>query len=201
MKRATTEKYIFHLSIDVEKFYESFDFARDLKTSRTTKEITVFDEYKNKHEAKISSAAPDQFCYWDRHPFAWKGICCPLRKEYEPILKVYKSNINDSTYSIQDSINTTKNTYISEDYFCSPECVLAYIEDNSTNPKFIDSKELLFEIIGKEVLPAGSWRLLKPYGGIMSIDEFRRSFRNKSFELEAIVFKPEFFIYKESYHL
>ena len=104
MKKTRGEKLAFTLSINVEQFYNSFEFAKQIRLN-VTKNITFLDEYRNKHELKISSAQSGQYCYWDRHSFCWDGIQCPLKKEYVPTLKVYQSNINENTYAIQDSVN------------------------------------------------------------------------------------------------
>jgi len=201
MKKRAREKLSFQLNIDLDLFYETFDFVKQMRFNCITKNVTFLDEFKNKHEAKISVAHRGQHCFWDHHPFNWEGIHCPLRKEYTPTLKIYKSNINDNTYAIQDTLHQEHGEYLSDDYFCSPECALAHILENSHDPRYIDSKDLLLGIVGRPVQPAGSPRLLKVYGGTFTIEEFRKSFCNKIFTLEAIVFKPAYFIYKESYHL
>jgi hypothetical protein len=163
--------------------------------------VTFLDEYKNKHEANVSFVQKGLHCFWDRHSFSGTGVQCPLRKEYQPILNIYKSHINDTTYAIQDTINTNDAVYITKDNFCSGECCLAWIEDHSHDPSYVDSKSLLFEILGKEVKPAGSWLLLKEYGGPQTIEEFRKNFSNKRYDFEGIIYKPAFFIYKETYCL
>lgn len=200
-KNSRNDKHIFTLHINIDQFYKVFGFARQVDIVDAQKNVTFLDEYKSKQPAKISSCNVGQHCFWDRHPFNWEGIQCPLRKEYQPNLKVYKSNINDNTYVIQDTLSNETAEYLTEGYFCSPECCLAYILDNVHNPAYIDSEALLYELTREKVRPAGSWRLLKEYGGSMSIEEFRGAFTSKLYTLEAVIYKPSYFVFKENYHL
>lgn len=76
--------------------------------------------------------------------------------------------------------------YLVEGIFCSFNCCLAYILDNKKNPKLAQSpfllRKLFTDILGEKVefdiLPAPSWKLLKDYGGHLSIEEFRESFNH-----------------------
>ena len=73
--------------------------------------------------------------------------------------------------------------YLMDGLFCSFNCDLAYIKANSSNPLYSQSEFLLNKIyndlFGKQCMPlieAPSWRLLKNYGGHISIEDFRRNF-------------------------
>lgn len=95
-------------------------------------------------------------CFWDRHEFDYEPIGCPI-----------------------DYID---GKYVSDGCFCSFNCCMAYIEDNSHNYTYAKSKYLLsrihFEIFNDpkfEITPAPSWRLLQAYGGSWSIEKFRES--------------------------
>lgn len=194
-----TEKFILTLHVNVAALKAEFEFLRE--PDRVQKNITFLDEQKNKQQGKLSSADGNHlFCFWDRHPFDWKGLPCPLRKEYEPKTVTYESGVNGFKYMIPDSLNE-QGALRCVDYFCSGECCLAYIEENAADPRFVDSKVLLFEMLGKSCKPAPSFRLLTPYGGSLSIDQFRGQFCNKHFTLEGILTKPVYYLYKENYRL
>lgn len=201
-KASKTEKFIFNLTINLDAIYREFEFIQKIHLGydKVEKSVTFLDEHKNKHHGHISFSQGSQHCFWDRHPFEWQGIMCPLERVYESSLHTYKSDINGANYIIQDTLSTDTSYYRSDGYFCSEECRLAYIEDNLHNPKFIDAKNLAFGIAGKKCNPAPSWRLLQVYGGSYTIDKFRELFCNKTFELEAVLTKPLFYVYSEHYH-
>lgn len=98
-----------------------------------------------------------------------------------------------------------------EGVVCSFNCMLAYITEYD-NYKYKDSASLIHLIYHKifptknilisDLKPAPSWKLLKPYGGELTIDEYRKSFQivlykplNQHLETEEIIFsiKPEVF--------
>lgn len=81
-------------------------------------------------------------------------------------------------YKIQD-----RNYYLMDGLFCSFNCCLAFVKNNARNPLYVHSENYLtkiyFDIFGNESAPlvaAPSWRLLKDYGGHMTIEEFRKNF-------------------------
>jgi len=90
--------------------------------------------------------------------------------------------------------------------------MFAYITEYD-NYKYKDSASLIQLLYhsyfpGKNILlsdfkPAPSWKLLKPYGGELTIDEYRKSFQvvgykplNQNIESEEIIIaiKPEIFV-------
>jgi hypothetical protein len=202
-KRIRGDKFIIHLSLDIDKLYSEFEFLKNVcaNENHVEKTVTFLDESKNNHKGSISFSQVGQNCYWDRNPFEGSGIGCPINKVYKPSVSSYKSAINGMSYVIQDTINVGEASYDIIDRFCSPECCLASIESNSHDPMYMNSKYLLFEMLGKSCVQAPSWRLLKEYGGPYTIEEFRRAHCNRLFTLEGIICKPMFFVYKESYHL
>jgi hypothetical protein len=77
--------------------------------------------------------------------------------------------------------------YLTDGIFCSFNCNLSFILSKNSDPFYKDSYSLLHslyeEYIGKKmkdckILPAPDWRLLKEYGGHLSIDDYRRSFNH-----------------------
>ncbi len=135
-------------------------------------------------------------CFWCRHDFTNIPIGCPIRYVPTAIVKTCQSEITKEIYHLKQSIpnNAIEKLDISDamrivngDYyetdgsFCSFNCCMAYISDNSTNPLYSQSKMLLMKLYITIFNPseltkinlAPSWRLLQAYGGFMSIDEFR----------------------------
>jgi len=81
-------------------------------------------------------------------------------------------------YKVQD-----RNYYLMDGLFCSFNCCLAFVKGNSRNVLYIHSENYLtkiyYDVFGPEsspLVPAPSWRLLKDYGGHMSIEEYRKNF-------------------------
>lgn len=73
--------------------------------------------------------------------------------------------------------------YLVDGIFCSFNCCLSFIKDNKTNPLYCQSENFLmkifFDIFGNNISPpkpAPSWRLLKKYGGHLTIEEYRKNF-------------------------
>ena len=188
-------KYTVRLHIDVETLCAEFAFVPQIQ-----KQVTFFDEHKNKHQGQIT-LNNGTHCFWDRHPFQWAGISCPVEAQYPVHTKTYVSDINGSKYSIQDSVSSETCTYIVDGLFCCGECCLAFILNNSHNPRYMNSKEMLFHLLRRKCEPAPSWRLLKAYGGSLTIEQFREACQNRTFALEGVLTHPLLFIYKESYHL
>ena len=169
--------------------------------------IILVDELKNTHNTKISTVYEHSTklynCFWDRHPFTTQPIFCPIEKIQNPFIKSYVSHINGKSYKIQDSMQSSKfQEYYSDGAFCSTECCLAFIDDNKHNPIYQNSeyylKDIFCDIDHKK---APHWRLLIPYGGNQTIEEFRKSFVNTIYIPDGVIYNPICFLYRENYHL
>ncbi len=143
-----------------------------------------------------------QTCFWCRHEFSTFPIGCPVHYIPSAIIKTCQSEITKEIYSIKQDIpshlfhNTIDNTsqsmipqmkphennyYETDGAFCSFNCAMAYVNENSTNPLYTQSKSLLMKIYNEifspneptYINPAPSWRLLANYGGFLNIQEFR----------------------------
>lgn len=183
--------------------------------------VTIVDELKNSYHAKISliqigGGGPGKsisgnelgndlpHCFWDRHPFATEPVYCPVNRVSKPKIKNYTSHVNGKQYKIQDSMQKVDSDqeFSVDGTFCSVECCLAFIEDQQHDPLYQYSEYYLRDIYPfSERKCAPHWRLLKPYGGNMSIEEFRKSFVNTVYSLEGVIYHPVCFLYKENYHL
>lgn len=180
----------------------------------TNEKIKIYDEIKHSKElwAFPNRIKDGVRCYWDHHPFEGIGIFCPLSYRPKQVGKVGQSevklrsidsNSNVSSFMIKENIpkckdisNLGKNIieitdayYEVDGVFCSAECCLAFIRDEKSKvggSKYFDSERLLHFMLGltSKILPANNFRLLKEYGGNLTIDQFRQN--NKSIKYDCI---------------
>jgi hypothetical protein len=140
-------------------------------------------------------------CYWCRHQFSSQPIGCPIKYVPSEMIKTYFSEITRDNYVIRENITPNKlkrlhdmklsnckvdvidnNFYFTDGIFCSFNCCLAFIKHHKKTSLYYQSENLLARIYEKcfqekyNVSPAPSWRLLKNYGGELSIEEFRDNF-------------------------
>lgn len=140
-------------------------------------------------------------CFWCRHQFSSQPLGCPIQYVPSEMIKTYFSEITRDKYVIRENITHNKrkriqktnisncevdiiekNFYITDGLFCSFNCCLAFILDNKKNSLYYHSENLLARFYEKcfqqtyNVFPAPNWRLLKMYGGDLSIEEFRDNF-------------------------
>lgn len=142
----------------------------------------------------------DVNCYWCRNRFDWMPIGCPLKYNSSQLEKTYYSDITKDKYTIKENISSSKRKrfednknekisilereyYEVDGIFCSFNCCLSFIQENKHNSIYKHSKNLLkkiyYDFFGKfpdNLTAAPSWRLLKEYGGNLSISEFRNKF-------------------------
>lgn len=143
-------------------------------------------------------------CWWCRHKFGTKPIGCPLR--YHPHKKtgIEKERFEDKMKNA-DLPTTTNDFFETEGCFCSFPCCKAFILDQKGSVKYKESLtllSLLFSILySTDTRPVGvfaigknktedttktedkydfpaapSWKLLKDYGGHLTIEEWRSTF-------------------------
>lgn len=162
---------------------ESCSYCITMKDSITNKRICV------------------QTCYWCHHPFKNTPIGCPIRYHTDSVAKLCRSELSKEEYVVEQAIpkNTIlqkddfyhipKNYYETEGSFCSFNCCLAYIQDKGRNPRYTNSYNLLMKMYKEmypehkiqRILPAPDWKLLREYGGFMTIEQFRNDSRNHIF--------------------
>ncbi len=145
-------------------------------------------------------------------PKGIKPLGCPVRYVTNRISNTYYSEISKDKYSIKENITgstfdkvlhsartTTGKTeglptvdnfvlfnngyYILEGAFCSFNCCVAFVQDNSENTLYKHSYTLLLQFYEDlfqeevlEILPAPHWKKLLEYGGDLSIETFRLNF-------------------------
>lgn len=115
----------------------------------------------------------------------------------------------ENTYELQ-----SRNYYLIDGLFCSFNCCLAFIQANKTNPLYLYSEAYLvkiyYDVFGEHcgpLHPAPSWRLLKNYGGHMTIDDYRKNFYKVEYQnVDNIIIpfpqsKPVGFLYEKQVKL
>ena len=152
---------------------------------------------------KTLPSSTDLNCFWCRHTFPYRPIGCPISYKSTRLFKQYYSEITKNNYCLQESIckrqlddckeiNDNKfytlevqpsNYYLVDGMFCSFNCCFSFIQENKHNPLYSKSESLLKKIyydlfpnFEVELMEAPHWRLLKTYGGELTIDEFRKQF-------------------------
>lgn len=161
----------------------------------------------------------DIHCFWCRHAFDTKPLGCPIQYVPHRIVKNYYSEITKDNYTLRESItddqlqqNTrhfeknsmnmmTRDYYVTDGIFCSFNCCLAFIQQNNNNPLYRYSENLLSHIylktFGKNsqpITPAPSWRILKEYGGPVSVGDYRKNFYKIEYkDIYNIMYPPSKF--------
>lgn len=177
--------------------------------------VCFLDESKRTKRCTIShidfSVKKDYRCFWDKNPLPI-GVCpigCPIRFVSDKAVKTYHSEISKDVYSISENVipdrfrelkqrkddrfSLTEGKYYETDgIFCSPNCVLAWINspENKNDPKYRYSATLTLRMFRDlmnleeipQIIPAPHWRTLKEFGGNLSIEKFRESFNKIRFE-------------------
>lgn len=195
-----------------------------LTNKTTPEVISFIDEAKKHHKCNISmidfksqkqilSDNKSQYqCFWCRHniPSTVMGIGCPIKYIPSKAIKTYYSEISKDTYTIKEDITqkrknkikdlderlsiVNKDYYVTDGIFCSFNCCMAYITENSFNSMYNMAEMLLLKMynnIYPDKIPsiedAPHWRLLKQSGGHLSIEEFRASFSKITFQSHGLV--------------
>jgi hypothetical protein len=170
------------------------------------KYFSYVDESKREHRCLLTlcnrsyeklPTCTNTRCHWCHHEFSGIPLGCPIKFENSKLIKNYYSEVikdnntlisnitNLESKNIKEDENFTLEKceyYITEGIFCSFNCCLSYIKLNRHNPIYSLSKTYLitiFESLFKQefnVVEAPNWKLLKNYGGNLSIDEFRENF-------------------------
>ena len=190
----------------------------------TPEVISFIDEAKKHHKCNISmidfksqkqissdNECQCQYqCFWCRNtiPSTVIAIGCPIKYVYSKAIKTYYSEISKDTYTIKEDITQKikikelndhivigdKGYYVTDGIFCSFNCCMAYITENSYNSMYNMSEMLLLKMynnIYPDKIPsieeAPHWRLLKQSGGHLSIEEFRNSFSKITFQSHGII--------------
>lgn len=184
--------------------------------------ITMVDWVKNDKLPSTTSVK----CFWCKHAFSSRPIGCPIKYVNSIIEKSYLSYITKDRYYMKENITQTKlstistdnssdmfhitplskNYYLTDGCFCSFNCAIAFVRNNSHDLFYKESYALIhgmyYDFYGKKahLKSAPHWRLLAEFGGSKSINEFRDSFETASFDYMFTVrdIRSVSHVYKES---
>jgi len=137
-------------------------------------------------------------CWWCRHTFTTRPIGCPIRYHPHKSHGVERQRVEEK-FKNADIPLTDTDFFETEGYFCSFPCCKAYIIDKGFNAKYkesISSLSLLFKILyGKliDIPVAPSWKILKEYGGHLTIQEYRSTFGRLEYEETINIRRPYMF--------
>jgi hypothetical protein len=174
--------------------------------------VSFLDESKKLHQCVVSmidfstnteTVLLRYNCYWCRHPFNSIPIGCPVKYVSSQAIKSYYSEISKDIYTIKENITVSRSNsitdpriiikkkefYETDGIFCSFNCCKAYIKDNKHN-RLYDMSDILLIKMYNDVMkcksfiidPAPHWRLLREYGGNLTVSEFRNSFNKIDYE-------------------
>lgn len=134
----------------------------------------------------------------------------------ENITKYKRTLLDDTTLFMSKNkaeISILKEEYYNTDgVFCSFNCCKAFIKDNKHNNLYQHSDTLLVKMYNDmnptsdtkniKINPAPHWRLLKEYGGHLSIKEYRDNFNKCTYDYYGTIkpqciFKPMGMLFEE----
>lgn len=135
--------------------------------------INMYDFNKNGQTPMPNRTSEN--CWWCRHPFETSPLGIPL--------KYYSQEEINSKPELEKIFK--KEFFETEGNFCCFCCVRAYIDEfSSTYSKYKKSSTLLFLMYYKlkgeyaKIPKSPSWKILKEYGGQLTIKQFRASIGN-----------------------
>lgn len=143
-------------------------------------------------------------CWWCRHSFHSMPIGCPLRY-HPPTTSGQSISIKELRGRFEEKLAKANFTigkndlFETEGYFCSFCCCKAFILSQRGMVKYKESLallSLLYQILygKKPTFPtASTWKVLKEYGGHLTIDEYRASFGQLEYEETVNVVRPYMF--------
>lgn len=183
------------------KFFTYLDEKKKLHKCHT-----IMIDFKSKQKLKGYN------CYWCRHniPSYILPIGCPIRYVHSNITKKYKSELSKDKYMIREDIcsndkiykdniiKDNKDYYLTDGIFCSFGCAKSYIKDNIHDSLYNNSSNLLIRLYNDinnininnfnddfKITEAPHWRLLKNYGGHLSINDFRKGLNSISWNIKG----------------
>lgn len=182
------------------------------KDNRTPCTLTFLGDSKQLHKCNVSMIDHttntnvnmlNYSCFWCRHPFSTVPIGCPISYIPRKLSRKYVSVMNQNNYEINEdtllekleggvenvTLTSDEPYYQTDGIFCSFNCCTAFINDNKTKQLYFNSYMLLVKMYNDmfkkpitKIMSAPDWRLLKQYGGHLSISEFRSSFDNSEYK-------------------
>ena len=180
----------------------------DLMHEKSKKAIYFLDSHKNQIKYWVNmidftsnGALPlttSKPCWWCRSGFHSRPIGCPLRYNPHRESGLEKQRIEEKFLQANLPIETN-DFFETEGIFCSFPCTKAYILSQRNSARYKDSATLLtllFSVLTGKVMaipPAASWKVLKDYGGHLTIQQFRATFGKLEFTETVNVRRPYMF--------
>lgn len=174
-------QYLLHdlQSIGIEQLSQALTNKEEDPLFKLTTSLEHLGMVKNKNKAHDTILLNECeiklfFAPWQAHQCDVRKLSCwycrhTLPSEWFPL-------------GIPVKYDITSKTFDCEGVFCSFNCIVAYLNEHSEY-RYKDSTVLLcmmhrhmFNVIKKltDILPSPSWKLLKEYGGHLTIDEYRK---------------------------
>ena len=181
--------------------------------------VTMIDR-----DSQMACSSLPKHCYWCRNPFSSRSIGCPIRYVPSVVEKRYYSQISKDSYTIKQEITAQMKEdfmdldnlsvqimdyYETDGIFCSFNCCKAWIDDNKHNSRYALSSQLLNKMYSDymksepvQINPASHWKLLKEYGGHLTIEKFRENMNRVEYHYHGTMVEfpkcvPVFELYKE----
>jgi hypothetical protein len=165
------------------KLQESEKKSMDLKFVTKLSTLGISNEQKIINFETIIKHEPvnvKMFCSSSKKPLSFSsGISCWWCRHSIP------SNFH--TIGLPVKYKKEDCVFETEGYFCSFNCILSYNNEMCVNNiRYRDTGSLIYILykkifgefpINMSIKPALSWKLLKTYGGTLSINEFRNAFQ------------------------
>ena len=172
--------------------------------SREPSKMSYFDQSKRLSSCSLTNPDLSSWCWWCKHSFSGVPFSCPL--SYNPMMlkKSYRSAISKSHHTLKElrsgsrgtldispdmAIECSKSSFVTDGWFCSPNCLIAFVNENKTDPVYHNSKDLIAKMISsfqqtasKLPPPSPHWRLLTRFGGHLSIEHFRENISKIAYE-------------------
>ena len=143
-------------------------------------------------------ASTNKPCWWCHNSFKTRPIGCPLIYHPHNAKGIDQGRFEEKLKTA--NIRSDKNDFFeTEGYFCSFPCCKAYILSQRNNAKYKDSASLLSLLLytvyrRRDIIPiAPPWKLLKEYGGHLTIQEFRASFGKIEYDETVNTRRPYMF--------
>lgn len=197
----------------------TMSFVDDDKVQHSC-DVVFSDIHDGRNVRIVNRNDPIVNCFWDRCPIDRNTypIGCPVRYVPNTVTKKYYSEISKDNYEIKENVTPRVSNlshvqnddrlkcassgidyYETDGIFCSFNCCMAYIKDNTHNKLYSSSEKLLLHMYRRlhptvkfpEITPAPSWRLLKSNGGFLSIDKFRSGFGKVEYTYHGLTNMPK----------
>ncbi len=153
-------------------------------------------------------------CWWCRHKFNFRPIGCPLKYNSNKCTGIEKERYEEKLKNTNLPASTN-DFFETEGIFCSFPCCKAFILDQHGSAKYKESITLLsllfsilhgiqsvFSVSGNPEIDfpaAPSWKLLREYGGHLTIEEYRATFGKLEYFVTVNVRRP--YMYSSSQYI